>query len=50
MKSIHICRNHWDQHTEYCLLVEKRTGRNILALVIGAVLAVIGSFIIYFWI
>ena len=50
MKNIHLCHNHYGGKTEYCLLIEKRTGRNILGLVIAAILAVIGSFIICFWI
>jgi len=39
MKNIRYCRNHYGGKTEYCLLIEKRTARNILGLVIGAVLA-----------
>ena len=48
MKTIHYCRNHYGGKTEYCLLIEKRTGRNILGLVIAAVLATVGLFV-YFW-
>jgi len=50
MKNIHYCRNYYGGKTEHCLLVEKGTGRNILGLVIGAVLAVTVLFIVYFWI
>ena len=47
-KNIRYCRNHYGGKTEYCLLIEKRTGRNILGLVIAAVLATVGLFV-YFW-
>ena len=50
MKNIHLCHNHYGGKTEYCLLVEKGRGRNILSLVIATVLAAVGLFIVYFWI
>lgn len=47
MESIHICRNHWDKHTEHRLLVEKGL---TLRLVLGAILSVVALLTVYFWI
>lgn len=46
MKNIHICRNHWDNHTEHCLLIEKGV---TLRLVVGAIVSVIALVIVTFW-
>ena len=44
MKNAHYCRNHWDKHTEHCLLVEK----GLTWRVVGAVVSVIALLTVYF--